>query len=268
MKLASLIVSTFLIVAIKAAKHCDNLGTLFYDDLGCTPTLGTVGCPSSYDCPNFSVTPGVCKFRGKEYTGGQIINGTSRCNRGCYCQGASATQCAIVDCYFGPKDNEECYNTYTLHGCCASGEKCPPFNDLATCKANGKTYREGEKFVGDGTCMSCICGKGFKGELVEPFCERIKCDVELEGDKIADNCAPAYRKNKSALCCPSYYICQSKSTTEDVVLSGTKSDRKCKFGNAEYNLHDTLTLKYTYGGQHTAKCACNLPPLLTCTLDY
>ncbi|XP_017772265.1 PREDICTED: uncharacterized protein LOC108559470 [Nicrophorus vespilloides] len=208
-----------------AVEHCDSLGTLCYDDLGCTPVLGSDGCPSSYDCSQFSTAPDSCSFHGNVFNSGERILGTSGCNTHCICGGNGTTICPIVDCYHGPKINKECYNTYKLHGCCSTGEKCPPFGGLSTCTVDGETYREGEYFRPEGTCKACVCGTGFTGAFVEPFCETIKCDVELKANKIAENCAPAYRKNTDALCCPSYYVCQSESTVVSEVPSGVTTGK-------------------------------------------
>lgn len=83
--------------------------------------------------------------------------------------------------------------------------------EVATCKVDGKTYREGENFFPKDSCYKCNCGKGFNGKFEEPFCKRINCANQMKfAPEYQRKCAPYYRKNRDrdVLCCPSNWICR------------------------------------------------------------
>ncbi|XP_017772267.1 PREDICTED: uncharacterized protein LOC108559473 [Nicrophorus vespilloides] len=175
----------------------------------------------------------------------------------------------IIDCFRRP--DEGCYFVYTLDQCCPTEQICEPFDDVATCEFNGEIYKEGEYFNFQGNCLDCICQKNFTGELVEPFCKRKKCNIEVTEDPISDKSAPVYY-NDEIRCCPTQFIIPSYATNLITIPSGNTSQEKCEFGNNNfYNLGDILFVKYInpknyMSIEQSAICSCTLPPLLTCTI--
>ncbi|XP_017769912.1 PREDICTED: uncharacterized protein LOC108557769 [Nicrophorus vespilloides] len=243
--------------------HCDSLGTLFYDELGCTPNLGNDGCPTSYDCPDITVPDGFCKYGGKLYQNGQYVNGTKICQPG-YCS-SSKIGLMFVDCF--QRHEEGCYYAYTFDKCCSSKQICEPFDDIGTCEIGDKIYKYGQRFSVPGHCLNCICQENFSGELVEPFCERTKCGIEITDDPISDKSAPVYY-NEAVRCCPIELIKPSYVTNLTTIPSVNTSEEKCEFGNNAYNLGDILFVQYEnplFNNEEAAICTCILPPLLTCT---
>ncbi|XP_017772233.1 PREDICTED: kielin/chordin-like protein [Nicrophorus vespilloides] len=272
LRLTKLVLFCAAITIIHAQEICDHLGTLPYEEIGCTPTLGPDGCPKSFDCSHYEVPSDGCIFKGQTYQNREYINDTAPCNVACYCNRENSfgpdIACAAIDCNWNVYD--DCYQVNDLDLCCPTGQKCPPFDDLATCQVDGKIYKEGQYFRPEGQCLRCVCQKGFIGEFVEPFCRRVQCDVELRFAKqIAEGCAPAYTRTADALCCPIDYICPSNTLSISALEDSTVSQEKCIYGQLEFNINDVLNLTYNkYNQQKVAECSCILPPHLTCRSDF
>jgi hypothetical protein len=68
--------------------------------------------------------------------------------------------------------------------------------ELATCEHENRTYYEGQKIYPEGSCYSCICGKGFNNYSSyeeNPNCEKINCNMDLHyQNKIEEGCIPVY----------------------------------------------------------------------------
>lgn len=84
-----------------------------------------------------------------------------------------------------------------------------PFSNV-TCKVANDIFKEGEQFYAPDSCTECVCREGFQSEFVPPFCQRIKCLVQLDyAEMIAHRCAPVYlTKINGLLCCPTTFICR------------------------------------------------------------
>lgn len=79
--------------------------------------------------------------------------------------------------------------------------------DITVCSIDDENYKEGEAFYPKNTCLKCICQKGFNGTLVEPFCKKQVCGIQLRHSKsLAQNCAPLYLGRST--CCPLDFICR------------------------------------------------------------
>ncbi|XP_017772232.1 PREDICTED: uncharacterized protein LOC108559444 [Nicrophorus vespilloides] len=271
-RITNLLLFCVAIAVIQAQEICDHLGTLPYEEIGCTPTLGPNGCPKSFDCSHYEVPSDGCIFKGQTYQNRESINGTNPCNVGCFCNAEESFEptiiCAAIGCHWNVYN--DCYRVHDLDLCCPTDQICPPFDDLGTCQVDGKTYKEGEYFQPEGQCLNCVCQKGFIGEFVEPFCRRVNCDLELRFAKqIAEGCAPAYTRTADALCCPIDYICPSNTLSISAVEDSTVSEDKCIYGQLEFNINDVLNLTYNrYNQQKVAECSCILPPHLTCRSDF
>jgi len=265
------------VLAITQANECDKIGTLLYEDLGCIPQIDeATNCPTKYDCGTLARNGDSCKLGGRSYTVGQRIDKelTAPCNVACFCGELSneekQIQCAVVDCFFGPRDpnKKDCYPTYKLGDCCQSGEICPPFDNITKCEVDGTTYMEGQKFWPKGMCMDCVCDKGFDGKFEAPFCKRTMCNAEIRhADDIKKNCAPVYFvKADDALCCPSAYICPSDEDVYTTRKDKATHNNVCKYGDKEVNAEQQIERKLDQWGKvRDVKCVCDLPPFLTCT---
>ncbi|XP_017773087.1 PREDICTED: kielin/chordin-like protein [Nicrophorus vespilloides] len=258
-------------ITIKANSNCSQVtGRFLYDEIKCKPNLDKNGCPESYNCSDYHIPKDGCLFEGHVYKDGQILNGTRPC-RQCTCNIKNNT--SSVSCYkpcqfrggIGPVIPRGCYAGHILNSCCRKIE-CPTAS-TPVCVSNDRTYYPGQYFQPCRTCMDCVCQQGFQGELVEPFCRKMRCDVEiLYSKQIVDNCAPLYCRH-SPLCCPKDFICPSSCRVENIIRSNkTSNEEKCKFGTQSFSVGDTLDLLdlNANSSRLIAYCACTLPPLLTC----
>ncbi|XP_017773097.1 PREDICTED: uncharacterized protein LOC108560162 [Nicrophorus vespilloides] len=262
------IIDTFSIIF---SDSCDSLGTLLYDEIGCKPIKEVnISCPVAYNCSNYQLPKNGCLFKTHVYKSGETINKTNPCNYcTCYKNSQNKFQLSCIDWnilrvpYGKYGFSSDCYFTGDLNSCFPS-TKCAPYNNAAICVVDHESHIEGQEFQPYGRCMDCVCQKGFEGKLVEPFCRKKRCDVEIKFTKqIINNCAPLYSKFENPICCPRNFICPSDSKIENLVKSKSVDKvEKCKFGSKTFNKMDTLDL--VYGDNYTAKCECSLPPLLTC----
>ncbi|XP_017786161.1 PREDICTED: uncharacterized protein LOC108569211, partial [Nicrophorus vespilloides] len=206
-------------LAFVQGKNCDSLGTLIYEDLGCKAKGGNNNtCPISYDCPQITVKNGTCKFGGTIYKEGNRFNGTNVCMPAvCMSSGIGRM---VIDCNQRPE--EGCYFANTLDKCCSIDQICDSFDDVEICNVTGRLYLEGEYFTPKGYCLHCICKPNFAGKFVAPFCERIRCGIELTNDPISDKSAPLYL-NSPVRCCPIQFIKPTNAIVTHIILSGSSS---------------------------------------------
>lgn len=278
MKFILLLLNVWALIMTKAIAQdvCDQKGILLYEDMGCIPVKDDSKntCPTKYNCPNIKNTDKQCFLQGKSYNIGDSVTedvASPSCNAGCFCRdddNKASFTCAILDCaeWLGEPLKPGCIRKYDLNKCCSTGDSCPPFDDSVKCDVDGTTYKEGQKFYPEGTCSVCVCQKGFAGKYVEPFCRKVSCAVQLKRSKeIEQNCAPLYRSNKAALCCPISWICPEDT---DVIIPSTipnSSSETCQFGNKELKLGESIERKTeVYGQEEVVSCLCDIPPLLTC----
>lgn len=82
-----------------------------------------------------------------------------------------------------------------------------PFDQIGKCEFGGKTYREGDEFWPEDTCLYCVCQKNANG-TVAPSCRRQSCGIQLntENKFVQRKCAPIYT-SKKVHCCPVEYAC-------------------------------------------------------------
>ncbi|KAF2883828.1 hypothetical protein ILUMI_22359 [Ignelater luminosus] len=260
-----------------SSEECDKLGILLYEEIGCKPIKNNPNdpCASSYDCKHLEEKEEHCSFQGKKYKDREGLPDDAireTCSSGCFCNAdklGSQFTCAAFDCpeFIGgsPLEKRECIRTYQLGGCCSHGQICPPFNNTATCKVDGITYLEGQRFSSKKTCSNCVCQKGFTGKYETPYCKRDSCAVELRhANDIKNKCAPVYNKN-NVRCCPQMWVCPSESDIFSPAQKETAFIKTCKFGEKEIKNGQVLqTNLEKYGQKYEIKCDCQLPPLLTC----
>jgi hypothetical protein len=137
------------------------------------------------------------------------------------------------------------------------------------CEFEGKTYREGERMYptdSELTCYRCLCTNSFEsavGVTVNKDCQKLGCKMELAAsDDIRKKCVPSYHTD---VCCPYTWKCPSKN---DAIIPGERKNDptspKCKFGNLELEIGDTLALAEI---NSCVKCTCDIPPMLSCRFD-
>ncbi|XP_044252707.1 uncharacterized protein LOC123003782 isoform X1 [Tribolium madens] len=268
----------FTLITPVLSKKCDNLGILLYEDMGCSPHYEESNpCPTRYACHGLESSEKHCFYKSKIYEIGEIVDNqisNGSCYQSCRCtkeKESANFHCAILDCdeWLDSPIGHGCYRQYSLDDCCASGQSCPPYNNVAKCIIDGKEYKEGERFYPEKTCLRCICQKGFKGKLEEPFCKRKTCDVQLEKSvqDFYQACAPLYGPKGEVLCCPFGWICPDGSEN---IQGRNKTDNTCKFGKKYLKIGDSvekLNVKNGFGEIiKKIVCECVVPPLLTCNV--
>lgn len=76
-------------------NNCDKLGTLLYEDIGCTPVKPEDSeCPTKFECGNFTNQSNRCLLRGRSYNVGEHVDNDityPSCNIGCFCSGYVST---------------------------------------------------------------------------------------------------------------------------------------------------------------------------------
>ncbi|XP_046674739.1 uncharacterized protein LOC124363533 [Homalodisca vitripennis] len=172
-------------------------------------------------------------------------------------------QCTHNECprYYNPKPQPGCFWEEELKSCCPSRMVCK--NNLAKCVYNGVTYKENNRFYTfrGASCLKCLCTPSFNGTLMEPWCTKIGCDLELHGgEHLAKGCAPIYSKN---FCCPIDWRCPDP---EDAVrqadprgIATSEGAGQCKFGDLMLNVGESVLPDLE------ANCKCNIPPYVVCT---
>lgn len=84
-------------------------------------------------------------------------------------------------------------------------------SQIHECEFEGTRYREGEIFIPSNSCSKCVCRKGFRGVLEEPFCKRTLCATQIVNyEELENYCAPLYvpLPGEKALCCPNDWVCR------------------------------------------------------------
>ncbi|KAF2888122.1 hypothetical protein ILUMI_18051 [Ignelater luminosus] len=257
-------------------NNCNsNLNSNFvYEDLKCAPNYDdSKTCIKEYDCSHINNKPsGNCLLRGKLYNPGETPDAASgasgRCDHAkCTCSENGDFRCRVPSdtCgeWWGPSLLKPgCYFGYELNKCCSSSEICPPFDGNVKCEVNGVTYKEGERFNHPTEkCTQCVCHKGFNGNLVAPFCQKMNCTTELlYSEQIRDHCAPFFRDADS--CCPSRWICPAEDQIYVPASSQPPKEPQCQFGNRKMHIGDKIRHKDSWT---VTTCECVTPPYLTCT---
>ncbi|XP_023023576.2 cysteine-rich motor neuron 1 protein isoform X1 [Leptinotarsa decemlineata] len=268
----NVVLSLVLWVAVTTSsesRECDNLGVLVYEDMNCKPVHnGANKCPSKYECPQLTnPSEDLCYFRSKTYRQGDFIHSNDTyCQIGCSCQGPKSSKsflCAIGECgQFGPPLPEGCYFEYDFSTCCG-GSTCPT-EPVQKCTYDNVEYKEGERFFPNKSCSMCICQKGFKGIIEEPFCIPRQCEGQIRFQKEIKNfCAPVYRRiddlQNDILCCPNEYLCPDGKE----VFSGLPtSAEECRYGAKTIKVGQEF--KKEINRWEKFVCKCTVPPLVTC----
>uniref|UniRef100_A0A6M2DUC5 Putative conserved secreted protein n=1 Tax=Xenopsylla cheopis TaxID=163159 RepID=A0A6M2DUC5_XENCH len=268
--------------ALVAGDKCSNIACprppKHYDELKCKPvTKPGACCPERYDCTHIDQRDAAkCYIGGQEYRSRQPIADDivgHDCSTGCSCReagGKSKINCANIECpeFLGPRPDPKCILQYKIDSCCSHKTVCDEQEKaaLATCQLDGKTYREGERmYPKSNKCKKCVCGKDFKGELVEPFCKTFSCGIEIHYmDRLRNGCVPTYYGTDG--CCPIAWRCPvDKDSVVAVPSNKASSDpsMQCQFGPHSMRLGDTLSP----GDEPCTTCTCSTPPMVTCIKD-
>ncbi|XP_065164700.1 uncharacterized protein [Atheta coriaria] len=148
----------FMSVQLIAIKSDCNEPIRFYDNKYCRPIRGSDPrnpCPEQFDCSNINPNaPGQCFYAGGYYQANihEEVDysiapscGTSRCQ----CQRDLDFDCLGPDCDYLPlPDYDDCYYTYSLEQCCATGYNCKSnSSNTFRCNVEGTYYHEGEIFI-------------------------------------------------------------------------------------------------------------------------
>ena len=185
-----------------------------------------------------------CWYNGQYYNQGDMIDDVKQsCTRGCYCHvnsagksglllqliqkhvmlGNAVIECAHVDCYHPHHlDWDNCRARYSnLDDCCSDQFTCgQELEDLPTCKLDNKTYHAGERMYPKvyqkheiyllqslsqaDSCVTCLCGEGWDGDMSGVHCSRTQCDLTLAGDHMLRGCTPVF---KEGVCCAVDWVC-------------------------------------------------------------
>ncbi|KAJ0177942.1 hypothetical protein K1T71_006815 [Dendrolimus kikuchii] len=249
--------------------HCDLAG--FYLELGCTPAPKADNssiCPEAFTCPDLHPDPTMCYYRGIPYNHlskipqDRILN---PCAQSCNCQVyyEPRIECAIIDCreVFFPITRQDCIKTYSLSSCC-SGTVCgkDAIAKLKTCNVDGKSYKEGQTFEPKkNPRKTCVCSSHWDGNVDnEANCRDFSCGLEIyHQNEIMQHCAPVFYENRMS--CPIGFECQDAATT--VKRSNMRpTGPQCVFGSFTLNIGDEIT-----SDRECTKCACIVPPFVSCT---
>ncbi|CAG9767316.1 unnamed protein product [Ceutorhynchus assimilis] len=271
--------SIFLILIIKvclATDNCDNNAVLFYEDIDCKPIRSDEAtCPNRYDC-KFSQTKSGCTFKGKTYQIGEGIDSNltySACSIGCTCTELNKFTCAVLDCpeFFGApfEIHQNCHHGYTLGKCCSTGQVC---NSTKTCEFEGGTYKIGQRFYPNNTCLNCVCHEEFTGAINEKTCIKHNCNTQIHYlEEILKNCAPAYFETQpgKVICCPDDFVCPKADDDIKVVNSTSTGQAKvgfeCAYGDRKLKQGEGFNRRVNkYGADRNLQCECLIPPLVTC----
>ncbi|KAK0181475.1 hypothetical protein PV327_003757 [Microctonus hyperodae] len=203
------------LASISANRFCDKTKcpgpTSYYKDLGCEPVYKNPNdcCPYKYNCDKVkSRSPNKCYANGHEYNIGEMLReeDSNPCDVQCRCLrlgGRAKFMCAVIDCPFFHVADPNCYLPRKANECCPGQPIClrNP-EDRPKCFVDGKIYRDGEEFIPKSEPhKKCICGPGYKGENIAPFCRvplASSCRYEFRhADDIANNCTPTYYHRQS-----------------------------------------------------------------------
>ncbi|KAG5886889.1 hypothetical protein JTB14_003790 [Gonioctena quinquepunctata] len=254
-----------------ANRDCDSLGVLVYEDMNCEPVFeGSNKCPSNYKCPQLWDTTGdVCYFRNKTYKQGEWVDGNDTfCQTGCSCIGrkhSKSFRCAIGECgQFGPPLPEGCYWKYSLKSCCGSSY-CPT-EPVHKCTYENVEYKEGERFFPSKSCSMCLCQKGFKGKIEEPYCIPRQCEGQIRyQNEIKKFCAPVYSREEDLrngiLCCPNKYVCPGG---DEIITGSPTGSGQCEYGSKTLKVGQEFKKEVD---RRKYSCKCRVPPLVTCVLE-
>ncbi|KAF2887459.1 hypothetical protein ILUMI_18714 [Ignelater luminosus] len=257
--------------------NSDLKANFVYEDLKCTPIYDDAKtCINEYDCSHINSKPsGNCLLRGKLYKPKENPDRASGAEGRCDHAFCTCSESGDFDCIV-PSDScgewwvpnfvkPDCYLGYELDRCCTSGQICPPFDGNIKCEVNGVTYKEGERFDHPTEkCTQCVCHKGFDGNLVAPFCQKINCTTELLYSKqIRNHCAPLFRSANN--CCPSRWICPTEDEIYVPASSQPHKEPQCQFGDRKMHIGDKIQQKVR---REVSTCECVTPPYLTCTSKF
>ncbi|XP_060519741.1 uncharacterized protein LOC132697962 isoform X2 [Cylas formicarius] len=253
--------------SISSENSCDKMGTLIYEDIGCTAiNIEGQTCPERFRCDFTKLNASSCLFKGKEYFDGEAIEehlAEASCNVRCTCKNGTFGCHPRGLCRKTFEPNAIfCYSKRQLGMCCPTEVVCPPFaHDAFQCQVDGERYNVGEEFTPKNTCLICICRENFTGEFDEVSCARQNCAAQLhETNAIEQGCAPAYFQpapsdlfyvppnkvgyvavykkflNTDTLCCPDDWICPQPLDNVTVIENerGIYSDLECKYGNKTF----------------------------------
>ncbi|XP_014255962.1 uncharacterized protein LOC106670289 [Cimex lectularius] len=267
--------SVFLLfLAIVVCQGTRNNTINYYKDILCNTTEN-----GQYDCSFLDdLKKDKCYFAGEKYDLGQelpkeLLNREAKCKVSCNChmdhfENAAVWNCLNIECpeHFGLIPGRS--YTYSHDKCCALiSDKDPSVTEDTKCMYHGKEYYKGQRFYPEEEpCLSCICDKGFKGELKEPWCQRIKCNTFLHYlSKVRNHCIPLFTSSNG--CCAIYdFRCPSEDdaviTHKNIELNQLPEAPKCKFGNLELFVGQSLSPKKLAGS--CTDCTCSVPPVVTC----
>lgn len=269
----------FMSVQLIAIKSDCNEPIRFYDNKYCRPIRGSDPrnpCPEQFDCSNINPNaPGQCFYAGGYYQANihEEVDysiapscGTSRCQ----CQRDLDFDCLGPDCDYLPlPDYDDCYYTYSLEQCCATGYNCKSnSSNTFRCNVEGTYYHEGEIFYPPNAklCKSCVCNRNWRGQYDESVCNNIPCEMELwHSSKVMNFCAPVYYNIGD--CCPSDFYCPTASDERTMkIFRGKPNELHCRFGkNLLLRLGTKTSRTSTVDGDTTiTKCECKIPPYMTC----
>lgn len=254
-------------------EQYDTRGTLIYEDLSCKPIKLQPNdpLPTSYDCNEAFDNP--CFYQDKNYQLNEVMPwqlSLQSCSSSCRCKSEGFT-CAMLRC---PEiglvtlSKPDCYHIYSLNECCNSGEICPPFDEVPRCEVDGKMYMKGQKFYPNNTNLHCICTEEFNGKFESAYCRKIACGLSMKNrDEINKRCAPFYSDTNKRQC-PTSWICPSDEFKDEIKVSNKQKPRgSCIYGDKQLQMGDYFDRKeldYINRADRIVRCACKVPPLLTC----
>ncbi|XP_037038687.1 uncharacterized protein LOC119076123 [Bradysia coprophila] len=269
-----------MVIILLSYTHGENVDSkcpgplAYYKALGCKPVYEatTDECPYRFDCDFLKArSRDKCYVNGKAYSLGEHLRDedANPCDIGCVCRmgydGVAAFVCAELE--FSSVVLPGCYERRSPLDCNSSETVCPENpEDRPTCIVNGTTYKDGEYFTTTDPEQTCICGPGYKGENIEPFCaypKRPYCDPYFNhASDIVENCAPVYYSNQSPQTdCSVFSRCQNKD--DKIIRHGGSELDKCQFGSLVLSMGDELNQSTDYSSV-CVKCVCEVPPTPTC----
>ncbi|KAK0098262.1 hypothetical protein PV326_010027 [Microctonus aethiopoides] len=279
---------SLILASISADRSCDKTKcpgpTLYYKDLGCKPLYKNPDdcCPYKYNCDEVKLrSSNKCYANGHEYNIGQKLRkeDSNPCDIECRCVrlgGSARFMCAIVDCPYNYIHDPNCYLPRSAVECCAGEPICLQNpEDRPKCEVDGKIYRDGEKFTPKSEPhKQCICGPGYKGENIAPFC-RVSltsvCRPEFyHANDIEKNCTPTYYHGQSPQSsCSVAYRCQNEHDVvikhnRDAIAPQADDDMVCQFGTLVMRYGDELMQNTGYNSV-CMRCVCEVGPVPTCT---
>ncbi|CAL7945679.1 unnamed protein product [Xylocopa violacea] len=280
------IISTLLVaVHVVGQEICDKAKcpgpVTYYQDLNCTPVYNNSGdcCAREYNCSHLKeLSKDKCYVNDNEYDIGEYLRDEDKnpCDIGCTCMsinnGTASFSCALVSCFL--PGSQYCFYRNNHDDCCPTSYVCSEEERKnTTCEVDGKTYRDGDYFrPKSDPDTDCYCMPGYTGEIVEPFCRKLKrpyCSPLFKhAEKVRKNCAPVPYNSRIPLKYCSYgYRCQNANDTvirkHDDSSIVFKEEIICQFGDLVLNIGEELA-QGTGIDSICVKCVCEVPPFLTC----